>query len=301
MKRALEGRALELFFIDGRPEGMLTATVFNWTGHVLMFPRTQISNAVQRQEASLTGVYILLGEKDGKETIYVGEAEDIGVRIRQHAASKDWWTSAVLVTAADKLNKAHVKYVESRLVEIALDVGAVSLENANTPPRPSLAEAQVSNMEVFVETLLMVLPAVRVDAFLSRRRRSKTASDESTVAVPPTFELINKKNGIQATAKLENGEFIVQAGSLARSAWSGDVTDKTSYWKLHEDLCERGILRPNGETLVFAEDYAFSSTSAAGAVVNGRTTRGPTEWKVRGTKKSYRDWETEQLASEQVT
>jgi hypothetical protein len=37
------GRSLELYFIDGHPEGMLTAEVFNWTGHVLKFPRAQQS------------------------------------------------------------------------------------------------------------------------------------------------------------------------------------------------------------------------------------------------------------------
>jgi hypothetical protein len=46
-----QGRSLELYFIDGRPDGMLTAEVFNWTGHVLMAPRTQITEALQREEA----------------------------------------------------------------------------------------------------------------------------------------------------------------------------------------------------------------------------------------------------------
>ena len=36
------GRSLELFFIDGKPEGMQTAELFNWTGHVLMAPRTRM-------------------------------------------------------------------------------------------------------------------------------------------------------------------------------------------------------------------------------------------------------------------
>ena len=60
-----QGRSLELYFIDGRPDGMLTAEVFNWTGHVLMAPRTQIAEALQREEAGYTGVYLLLGERDG--------------------------------------------------------------------------------------------------------------------------------------------------------------------------------------------------------------------------------------------
>ena len=46
-----KGQSLELFFIDGRPDGMLTAEVFNWTGHVLMTPRTQLADALKRREA----------------------------------------------------------------------------------------------------------------------------------------------------------------------------------------------------------------------------------------------------------
>src|SRR5262249_26690743 len=103
------GQSLELFFIDGRPDGMLTAEVFNWTGHVLLTPRTQISEALKRQEARYTGVYILFGENDEGPLAYIGEGDDISDRIRSHAIKKDWWTSAALITsAANNLHKAHV-------------------------------------------------------------------------------------------------------------------------------------------------------------------------------------------------
>jgi len=48
-------QSLELFFIDGKPDGMLTAKVFNWTGHVLMTPRTQLSAALKRSKSNQTG------------------------------------------------------------------------------------------------------------------------------------------------------------------------------------------------------------------------------------------------------
>jgi choline dehydrogenase-like flavoprotein len=79
-----EGRSLELYFIEGRPDGMLTAEVFNWTGHVLMTPRTQLTKALARREASYTGVYLLLGEVEGAPRAYIGEGEDTGERIRSH-------------------------------------------------------------------------------------------------------------------------------------------------------------------------------------------------------------------------
>jgi len=291
-----KGRSLELYFIDGKPDGMLTAEVFNWTGHVLMVPRTQIATALKREEASRTGVYILVGERDDGPIAYIGEAEEVGKRLKDHAKNKDWWTSAVLVTtSADALHKAHVKYLESRLVEIADDLKVTKLENGNSPPRPSLSEASIANMEFFLDTLLMLLPAIRVDMFLDRKRPRKESSVLSQDNDIPMFQLTNKRHELTATARLENGEFIILAGSQARMKWAGDTTDKTSYWKLFDELVGQGVIIPDGSKRVFAMDYAFSSSSAAGAVVNGRSTRGPTEWKLKGTSKTYREWELDQL------
>src|SRR5690242_4982670 len=110
-----KSRSLELFFINGEPDGMLTAEVFNWTGHVLMTPRTRISDALKRKEAGYTGTYLLCGEKEGKPLACIRQAENVGDRVRNHDIKKDWWTSAILITSADnKLNKAHVGYLEAR-------------------------------------------------------------------------------------------------------------------------------------------------------------------------------------------
>lgn len=294
------GQSLELFFIDGKPDGMLTAEVFNWTGHVLMAPRTQITEALKRKEARYTGVYLLLGELNGEPLAYIGEGEDISERIRNHDARREWWSNAVLiVSSANNLNKAHVKYLEARLIEEARSVARVALENGNTPSRPSLSEAAQANMEAFLEYILMVLPALRIDSFLQKKRPvvqlTSSGSDTGTA-----FELFLKKENIRATAILLNGEFIVEAGSMARKSWVGTREDKTSYWKLFDELVEQGVLADEGAYRVFKTNYAFSSTSAAGAVVNGRSTAGPLAWKLKGTDRTYRDWEAERLAAQTV-
>ena len=183
------GRSLELFFVDGRADGMLTAEVFNWTGHVLRTPRTQIKEALARPEAGFTGVYVLIGEDENGPRAYIGEAEDMRVRLRDHVANKDWWDDAILISsAANNLHKAHIKYLESRLVEIARDVAHTPLENGNTPPRSSLNEAARANMESFLDTLMMVLPAIRVDLFLSKKRSAKADPISKQTAPAANFE-----------------------------------------------------------------------------------------------------------------
>lgn len=297
MSAGVLGRSLELYFIDGRPDGMLTAEVFNWTGHVLVTPRTRLKEALARPQSSFTGVYLLLGERDGKPLAYIGEGEDIAARMKSHEANKDWWTTAVLVTsAANNLHKAHAKFLESRLVEEAKKVGVMPLDNGNTPPRPGLSESACANMEAFLDYLFMVLPAVRIDMFVQNVRPAAVATPSaSPTASSVQFTLDYPKQGLKAVAVLEDGEFVVQAGSQARAAWEGQEKATSAYASLHDELKRSGVLIPHGNHCVFAENYAFSSPSAAAAVVYGRQAQGTTAWKT-SIGQTYKDWEAAQLA-----
>jgi Domain of unknown function (DUF4357) len=298
MTEGSRGQTLELYFVGGKPDGMLTAEVFNWTGHVLVTPRTQIPEALRRREAQYTGVYILFGEQDGSDLAYIGEGEDMSDRIKSHEAKKDWWTKVILVTSqANTLNKAHIKYLEARLVEEAKNIGRITLENGNTPARPSLKEAERANMEGFLDYLLMVLPAIGVDAF-KQNKRPKLTREDVREAASPVFELVTKKHGLHARAIIEDGDFVVLEGSTARSEWSGRGSEHTSYARLHGDLITNGVLVRDGELCRFTQNFAFASPSAAGAAVNGRPTNGTVEWKVEASGKTYKDWEAERLEAE---
>ncbi len=291
-----KGRSLELYFIDGKPDGMLTAEVFNWTGHVLKFPRTRIAEALRREEAEYTGVYILLGDSEGQPQAYIGEAEELKARIRGHVAKKDWWEEAVLITsAANNLHKAHVKYLESRLVELALEAKRMPLENGNVPTRSSLSEASVANMEEFLDILLMVLPAIQVDIFVNKAQRRHVESKGTFEIETPVFEMHIKRNNILATAELRGGEIVVMPGSQIRRTWVGDASVGSSYHKLRKTLIASGVLDVDDTNAVFKEEYAFSSPSAAATVITGRPANGRTAWKLKGTHKTYADWEAEQI------
>ncbi len=297
-----KAQSLELFFIDGKPDGMLTAEVLGWTGHVLMTPRTQLSATLKRPEARYTGVYLLFGEDENGPLAYIGESEDIGFRIKNHDTKKDWWTTAILITsAANNLHKAHVKYLESRLVEEARRIGKIALDNGNTPPRSSLNEAGQANMENFIEHILMVLPALRIDCFLAHTRPSSSATAPKAGAqeadAPVEFNLRTPKHDIEARAVLENGEFVVQAGSKASLNWKGKGTEHTPYAKLFNELVTTGVLVEQSSGRVFSDNYAFRSPSAAAAVVNGRPANGTMEWKLANGK-TYKEWEADKLAQE---
>lgn len=292
-----DGRSLELFFVDGRPDGLLTAEVFNWTGSVIRTPRTQIKEALGLHGARHTGVYVLLGQNDDGPLAYIGEAEDIGDRLRQHVAGKDWWETAVLITtSADALHKAHVKYLESRLVETARDVGHTALENGNTPARSSLNPAAIANMESFLDVLGIVLPAIGVELFVNKKRPSTPSKAmQDNLSPSPVFEMTLTRHNIKARARLERGEMIVLAGSQARHTWIGNASHNRSYAKLFEELLNTGVMIGADGHAIFSEDYAFSSPSAASAVIAGRADNGRTSWRNEKTGQTFADWEEAQL------
>ncbi len=292
------GRSLQLYFVDGKPDGMLTAEVFGWTGHVLKFARSQTSAAMKRPEATNTGVYILLGPINGVDTAYIGESETVKTRILDHISKKEWWEQAIVITSTGNgLHKAHVKFLESRLIKIAQSIGHTPLENNTAPTPPSLSEADISNMESFLETLNMVLPAIRVDMFMEKKR-DDTRKFLTTESVSiPEFELHAKKAGITASALIDGSEFIVQKGSDSQISWVGKHL--TNYQPLQAELIANGVIAPKGKIGSFSKGYAFSSPSAAAAVVLGRSANGRTEWKVKGTSKTYSEWEIENLKSDE--
>ncbi|MFC2991299.1 hypothetical protein [Halomonas tibetensis] len=74
-----QGRSIRLFLVDGTPNGLLTAEIMNWTGHVLTGPRSKLSELVQRPECGRTGIYFLVGpdpENSLRPLVYIGESDD---------------------------------------------------------------------------------------------------------------------------------------------------------------------------------------------------------------------------------
>jgi hypothetical protein len=299
----MTGQSLELFYVDGRPDGIVTAEMFNWTGSVLLAPRTDLSRTMLHPQARHSGVYLLVGEDhSGTPLAYIGEGEDVAARIRNHDVNKDWWTQVAIVTAAEnRLNKAHIRYLESRLIERANQVGRMPLENGNRPALPSLSPADVSKMEAFLTNLLIVLPALRIDMFVERKRKIElvaTRVENGEPGVPEMsslrFRLENSRQRLSATAVLVDGEFIVLKGSQSRKAWS-EGSAGHSYAEMYAELCRSEVLVEEGEHRVFAQDYAFASPSAAAAAVNGRPSNGTLEWREIETGQTYKDWERQRL------
>jgi hypothetical protein len=144
--------ALRIFVADGDPDGLRIVDKSNWIGKALVFPRALLPQVKARPELAQTGVYLLLGPRpDGEgDMLYVGEGDPIRPRLESHYAQKDFWTRAIgfTTTTAGQLNKAHVLFLESRLIALARAAKRMPLDNANQPAEPTLSEAHRADMEV---------------------------------------------------------------------------------------------------------------------------------------------------------
>jgi hypothetical protein len=267
--------SLRIFVADGDPDGLRIVDKSNWIGKALVFPRALLPQVKARPELAQTGVYLLLGPRpDGEgDMLYVGEGDPIRPRLERHYAEKDFWTRAIgfTTTTAGQLNKAHVQFLESRLMVLARAAKRLPLDNANQPAEPSLSEADRADMEVFLGHMLGMLPVLGVHAF--EQAPSAPAAKASPV-------LTCKGKGVQATGYEASQGFVVRAGSQA-------VADTVPSMALHvrgmydlrQELIGNGVLVMQGGLYHFTQDYSFSSPSTAAAVVLGRSANGRIEWK----------------------
>ncbi|MRJ23107.1 GIY-YIG nuclease family protein [Pseudomonas haemolytica] len=304
------GRSLRLFLVDGTSNGLLTAEIMNWTGHVLTGPRSKLAELVQRPECGRTGVYFLVGpdpENNLRFKVYIGESDDVAKRLKQHnrpeasegtTGGKDFWEKVCLVTSKDQnLTKTHVKYLESLLISIANQVGRCELLNGTAHDYGNLPESDRADMAFFLEQIRTVLPVLGFDFLreLSKPSAAVSASLVAQVSSSPRFNLEVPRYGISALGQEIDGEFFVLKGSKARVEWVGT---ERGYQGLFKQLVAEGLLVAQGsDNLVFSDDYAFSSPSAAAAVVCGRSANGRTSWVVEGTGQTYAAWQDQQLNS----
>ena len=291
----MAGRSIRLFLVDGTPQGMRTAEVGNWTGIALVCPRTDLARLATRPEVHRTGVYLLVGPSDSSAaglSVYVGEGDEVWARLSSHDARKDFWDRVVIFVSKDEnLTKAHVRWLEARLVIDIRNAKRAEVTNSNAPGGNRLPEADAADMETYYENVRLLLPTLGVSVFAADGpARSKGIPQDALV-----LEL--RWEDAHAYCIVMDGEFIVQPDSTARvkEVESLGVGSRA----IRKALREQGVLVPaegNPSVLRFTREYAFESPSAAAAVVSGTGLNGRAHWKLKGQNVSYKEWQETQVS-----
>jgi hypothetical protein len=267
------GKTIKIFLIDGDPNGRMTCEISNWTGKAYKIPRNQLKDCGDRTDLNNTGIYLLFGKnEEGQDQVYIGEAEIILKRLLQHLTQKDFWHEVILFISKDEnLNKAHVKYLESRLFETALSVKRYVLDNSVTPTQSSISESDRAEMEEFLDNIKVLVNTLGHKVFEQKRESGIKERNEEI------FKIENAR-GASAFGKPTSEGFLVLKGSKIAASY---VKSYQPYmYNLRAKLLENKIVIPNGEFLELVDDYLFGSPSTAAAIVLGRSANGLIEWKL---------------------
>lgn len=270
------GKTIKIFLIDGEPNGRMSCELSNWSGKAYKIPRIKIKDCSDRNDLTSTGVYLLFGkDEEGKDIVYIGEAENILKRLNQHLSQKDFWNETIVFISKDEnLNKAHVKYLENRLYSIAVNARRYRVENNIIPTQSSISESDRAEMEEFIENIKMLVNTLGHKVFDEKREiKEKQISD---------VFYIKAVRGADASGEPTSDGFVVYKGSRASDSTTSSMSSNLVDFR--KKLIENAVFIEKEGFFEFSEDFLFTSPSAAAAIVMGRSANGLTEWKLKNGK-----------------
>jgi hypothetical protein len=294
----MAGRAIRIFLASGTPAGLRTAELGLSTCKAVMAPRVDLDTLSRRSEARRTGVYILVGDDEnhvGRRAVYIGEGDEVFVRIRSHDSSKDFWDQVLLFVSKDEnLTKAHVRYLEARMISLASEARRATITNvtAPDPARLRLPEADQAEMEEYLEHVRMLASTLGVNIFESAPAESTvTESREADIRISMSG------TGYDATAAVRGGQVVVFAGSHARVQEAPSLS--ASSRALRAELIDSGVLEKSEVGWRFSRDYAFDSASGAAQAIAGANVNGRVAWRLSDSR-TLKEWQDSQLADSEA-
>lgn len=282
------GKAIELFLVNGTADSLIIAELSNWNGKAIKIPRIEVSTC-NREDITQAGVYFLFCKDDDEmDSVYIGEAENVKERLMQHLRDyqaekeKYEWNTAVIFTGRD-LNKALIRYLENRFVDIARSCKRYTVLTKNTYKNTVMKESQVAVMEEFIDNVKVIINSLGykvLEPYVAKDSPASQADDEI---------LYITSGSVKAKGKVTTEGFVVYEGSTVN-----EITSKpnksltTGMIELRKKLFNNGKV----QNLRITEDILFSSSSAAADFVLGYSVSGPRTWKTEDGR-SLKDLENE--------
>lgn len=306
MRQSVNGRSLKLFLVDGTPSGVITAELGVSSVRAVVANRVSLPELISREEASRTGVYLLLGSDDGENAkVYVGEGDSVRTRLSSHDAdeAKSFFERVVLIVSKDEnLTKAHGRYLESRIIEQIKSSGQAEIANATYPIFSGLPEAEIADMERVLEEISILLPILGFDLFKAQKFPPSPSEPLTGSRQPTDYRPVQATGQFIARIREATGEAVEDAGQFILLAGSKVyVEDKSSFAehlrRRKARLRQNGSLKdtPNPALWELREDTNLGSPSAASAFIAGRSDNGRTTWRTRDTGITYAEWRAMKL------
>lgn len=267
------GKSIRIYLPSGSINGIKHAEIVNWTGQAISCPRSQFKELKNWSEATKPGIYFLFGADgdDGDLAAYIGEAENVLDRLKNHMINKDFWNEVIFFTSKDEnLTKSHVKYLESIVIGKATEIGRYELQNNIYPNSPTLPIADRDAMTEFsehVRTLLGALGHKLLEPYTAVTADNINGQDIGSL------QLLNKK---AYGSRVSDGFLIYPDSEMSLTQSNAQSKGAKALFEL---LIKNKTVVLKGEYYAFAEHYLFSSPSYAASLLNGYPTNGLDAWK----------------------
>lgn len=258
-----------MYIFDGNPNGRIMCELSNWNGRVYKISRSELSAFAQRGDSENTGIYFLLGKnEDNTDTVYIGEAEKMLSRLKQHLKDTEYWNDCIVVISKDNLlNKAHVKYLENKFYNLAVDAGRSTVINNNIPTCSSISEYDEAMLLEFISNTKLLVNTLGYKLFDSLEDSSVKQQNQDL------YFYIQSVRGANAKGMVVSDGFAVLKDSSI--AYDTVPSMSSNLSKIRSTLLEKQIINSDFR---FVKDHIFTSPSLAAAVVLGRNANGRTEW-----------------------
>lgn len=278
-------KTIQMFIFDGNPNGRIMCELSNWNGRVYKISRNELAQFSNRPDAENTGVYFLLGkDENNMDTIYVGEAEKMLTRLKQHLKDQLYWSDCIVVVSKDNLlNKAHVKFLENKFYGLAKTAGRSVVINSTVPTCSSISEYDEAMLLEFISNAKLLVNTLGYKIFDTIEDSSVKKQNSQILFY------IQAARGADAKGVIVADGFAVLKDSAIATTTVPSMSDSLN--RLRNELIEKGII---DSSFHFSKDHIFTSPSLAAAVVMGRNANGRTEWKTTD-HKSIKDIEEENL------
>ncbi len=265
-------KTMNFLIFDGNPNGLIMGELSNWNGRVYKIARNALPSFAQRPDCQHTGVYFLFGrDQDMNDTVYVGEAEQMIKRLKQHINDHEEWNTCVAIISKDNhLNKAHVKRLEHDFYQQAVQAHRYTVINSTVPTCSSVSEYDQAMLSEFIDHTKLLVNTLGYKAF-----EGITVLPVLPDTPPSVMEYaIKGSRGADARGISVADGFTVLKGSKVASGTTQSFP--ASYQKLRSRLIETGVIDSD---FLFTRDYLFTSPSTAASIVRGASSNGRTQWK----------------------
>lgn len=287
------GKSIRIFLVDGSVTGIKIGEIINQTIKCIACPRNRLAELLAIEGINKPGIYFLFGidEETGQDKVYVGEAENIIIRLQEHIIKKDFWNEVIFfVNKDDNLTKAHIRYLEGRVIDTSIKVKRYIIENVNITNLPSLPTADISAMEeflIYLKLLLGVFGHKFLDDLIIEDNVAKYLNNKIEVVSSVGNESLISKNILlhlnvgkyKANGLFTDEGLIVIEGSEAAIESDIQLSLQNGYRSIRQRLIKNNIMELVGEKYIFKQKYLFDSPSAAAAIIVGYSINGREHWK----------------------